>query len=123
MATLSLETSVNALQDTPILPNFQDHPTVQAKILDFSGLKDMNKDELVSALQDIISAEDMVVIAPSDSPQQSLCLELTTKKGSEVSALVSDESMNAYNSIKARIDRDDEHSPEAVVDLQKLAFA
>ena len=132
MATLSLETSVNALQDTPILPNFQDHPTVQAKLLDFSGFKDMNKDELVSALQDIISAEDMVVIAPSDSPQpvpihqmtvESLCLALTTKKGSEVSALVSDESMNAFNNIKARIDRDDQHSPEAVVDLQKLAFS
>jgi len=90
MATFSLETSVNALQDTPILPNFQDHPTVQAKLLDFTGFKDMNKDELVSALQDIISAEDMVVIAPSDSPQpvpihqmtvESLCLALTTKKG------------------------------------------
>jgi len=132
MATFSLESSVNALQDTPILPNFQDHPTVQAKLLDFSSFKDMNKDELVSALQNIITAEDMVVIAASDSPQpvpihqmtvESLCLALTTKKGSEVSALVSDESLNAFNNIKSRIDRDDEHSAEAVVDLQKLAFS
>jgi len=27
------------------------------------------------------------------------------------------------NNIKSRIDRDDEHSAEAVVDLQKLAFS
>ena len=69
MATFSLESSVNAFQDTPIFPNFQDHPTVQAKLLDFSSFKDMNKDELVSSLQNIITAEDMVVIAASDSPQ------------------------------------------------------
>jgi len=132
MATFSLESSVNALPDTTILPNFQDHPTVQAKLLDFSGFRDMNKDELVSALQNIVTAEDMVVIAASDSPQpvpihqmtvESLCLALTTKKGTEVSALVSDESLNAFNNIKARVDRDDENSSEAVVDLQKLAFS
>ena len=44
-------------------------------------------------------------------------------KGTEVSALVSDEAVNVFNNIKTRISRDDEHSAEAVVDLQRLAFA
>ena len=39
MATFNLETSVNALPDTPILPNFPGHPVVKAKILDFSMFK------------------------------------------------------------------------------------
>ena len=72
------------------LSYFQDHPTVQAKLLDFSGFRDMNEDELVAPLQNIVSSEEMVVIATSDSPQpvpinqitvDSLGLALSSKKG------------------------------------------
>ena len=68
MATIALETSVNTLPDTPILPNYVDHPIVLAKIVDFAIFQDCDPREVVFTLQTYFSGLDSIVIALSDTP-------------------------------------------------------
>ena len=68
MATFELESSLNSLQDSTILPNYEGHPVVQAKIVDFSVFKTYNARQVYDALSTFFVDPDMLVIAHSDSP-------------------------------------------------------
>ena len=62
MSTFDLETSVNALPDTPILPNFPGHPVVKAKILDFSMFKGFEPLDIKDKLTHYFSSCNMIVL-------------------------------------------------------------
>ena len=69
MATFNLESSINALPDTPVLPCYEEHPVVQSKILDFAAFKHLGPREVYEALSSFITSMDMLVIAHSDTAQ------------------------------------------------------
>ena len=50
MAAFNLESLINTLPDTSVLPCFQGHPVVQSKLLDFSAFKSLGSKEVYEAL-------------------------------------------------------------------------
>ena len=131
MATFSLETSVNTLPDTPILPNFVDHPVVLAKLIDFSIFKDLDSREVVNTLKTYFNSMDMLVIACSESPQpvplQQMTLEalefaMTFTVKSEPQALLGDDNINSFNDFKAAIEANDEESASAMEEILNLSY-
>ena len=126
MATFSLETSVNTLPDTPILPNFLDHPVVLAKLIDFSIFRDLDSREVVNTLKAYFNSKDMIVIACSESPQpvplQQMTLEalevaMTFTVKSEPQSLLGDGNLNLFNEYKAVIEANDEGSSAAMEEI------
>jgi len=69
MATFDLESSVNALPDTPIIPNFPGHPVVKAKILEFSMFKGFEPIDIKDKLLQYFNSSNMLVIKHTDTPQ------------------------------------------------------
>ena len=131
MATFSLETSVNTLPDTPILPNFLDHPVVLAKLIDFSIFRDLDSREVVNTLKAYFNSKDMIVIACSESPQpvplQQMTLEalevaMTFTVKSEPQSLLGDGNLNLFNEYKAVIEANDEGSSAAMEEILNLSY-
>jgi len=131
MATFSLETSVNTLPDTPVLPNFLDHPVVLAKIIDFSIFRDLDSREVVNSLKAYFNSKEMLVIACSESPQpvplQQMTLEaleyaMTFTVKTEPQALLGDDNLNSFNEFKAAIEAYDEESVAAMDGILDLSY-
>ena len=131
MATFSLESSVNTLPDTPILPNYAGHPVVLAKIIDFSVFKDLDPREVFNTLKTYFNSRDMIVIACSDTPQpvplQQMTLEalefaMLFSVRSESQTLLGDGNVNAFNDYKTAILANDQGSEAAMEDILKFSF-
>jgi len=131
MATFSLESSVNTLPDTPILPNYAGHPVVLAKIIDFSIFKDLDPREVFNTLKTYFNSRDMIVIACSDTPQpvplQQMTLEalefaMLFSVRSESQTLLGDGNVNAFNDYKTAILANDPGSEAAMEDILKFSF-
>ena len=131
MATFNLETSINALPDTPVLPCYQEHPVVQSKILDFAAFKHLGPREVYAALSSFITSMDMLVIAHSDTAQpvpmhqmtlEALTQAMRTRMRSEAQALLGDEHVNVFEDLKAMVDIGDDSSAQAMVELQQLCL-
>ena len=69
MATFDLDSLINSLPDRAIIPCFEGHSVVQAKLLDFGTFKPFGPKMVFEALSAFISSSDMIVLAPSNSPQ------------------------------------------------------
>jgi len=89
MATFDLESSLNSLPDSTILPNYERHPVVKAKIVDFSVFKTYD--------------------AHSDSPQpipmhqmtlEALHSAMLSKVTSEAQPLLGGEHKNVYDDLR-----------------------
>ena len=131
MATFNLETSVNALPDTPILPNFPGHPVVKAKILDFSMFKGFEPLDIKDKLTHYFSSCNMIVIKHTETPQpvpinlmtlDDLVGAITQKLKSEHQPIVGDKDINALENVVARVNAQDDQSASAMEDLQLLAY-
>ena len=131
MATFNLETSVNALPDTPILPNFPGHPVVKAKILDFSMFKGSEPLGIKDQLTQYFSSCNMIVIKHTETPQpvpislmtlDDLVGAITQKLKSEHQPLVGDKGINALENVVAKVNAQDDQSASAMEDLQLLAY-
>ena len=131
MATFNLETSVNALPDTPILPNFPGHPVVKAKILDFSMFKGSEPLGIKDQLTQYFSSCNMIVIKHTDTPQpvpislmtlDDLVGAITQKLKSEHQPIVGDKDINALENVVAKVNAQDDQSASAMEDLQLLAY-
>ena len=131
MATFELESSLNSLQDSIILPNYEGHPVVQAKIVDFSVFKTYNAKQVYDALSTFFVDPDMLVIAHSDSlqpvPMHQMTLEalhsaMMAKMRSEAQPLLGDEHRNVYDDLKAMVEAENDSSHEAMSELLQLCF-
>ena len=131
MATFDLESSVNALPDTPIIPNYPGHPVVKAKILEFSMFKGFEPIDIKDKLLQYFNSSNMIVIKHTDTPQpvpiQLMTLEdlvnaISQKLKSEPQAILGDKDMNSLENITAKVNAQDEGSASAMEDLQLLAY-
>ena len=131
MATFDLESSVNALPDTPIIPNFPGHPVVKAKILEFSMFKGFEPIDIKDKLLQYFNSSNMIVIKHTDTPQpvpiQLMTLEdlvnaISQKLKSEPQAILGDKDMNSLENLTAKVNAQDEESASAMEDLQLLAY-
>ena len=131
MAAFNLESSINTLPDTSVLPCFQGHPVVQSKLLDFSAFKSLGSKEVYEALSSFITGMDMLVIAHSDTAQpvpmhqmtlEALTQAMRTRLRSEAQALLGDEHVNNFEDLKAMVGSGDETAAQAMVELQQLCL-
>ena len=131
MATFELDSSFNSLQDSSVIPNYQGHPVVQAKLVDFSVFRPFNSKEVFQQLQTFFEGPDMIVIAHSDSPQpipmslmtlEALNEAMMQRLRNETQALLGDEHINVYNDLKMMVEANDDDSPQAMVELLQLCF-
>ena len=137
MATFDLNLSVNlnALPDTPIIPNYlgHAHAVVKAKILEFlnSMFKGFDETEIKDQLIQYFSSMNMLVIKHTDTPQpvpihlitlNALVETITQKLKFEPQPIVSDKDVNSLENLKAKVDANDEGSPAAMEDLQMFAY-
>ena len=122
---------MNTLPDTPVLPNFLDHPVVLAKIIDFSIFRDLDSREVVNSLKAYFNSKEMLVIACSESPQpvplQQMTLEaleyaMTFTVKTEPQALLGDDNLNSFNEFKAAIEANDEESVAAMDGILDLSY-
>ena len=124
---------MNTLPDTPVLPNFLDHPVVLAKLIDFSifSYRDLDSREMVNTLKAYFNSKDMLVIACSESPQpvplQQMTLEalevaMTFTVKSEPQSLLGDGNLNLFNEYKAVIEANDEGSSAAMEEILNLSY-
>jgi len=132
MATFELDSSFNSLQDSSVIPNYQGHPVVQAKLVDFSVFRPFNSKEVFQQLQTFFEGPDMIVIAHSDSPQpipmslmtlEALNEAMMQRLRNETQALLGDEHINVYNDLKMMVEANDDDSPQAMVELLQLCFS
>ena len=131
MATFDLQSSINSLSDTPILPCFQGYSVVQAKLLDFGVFKPLGPNLVFEALSSLITSMDMLVIAPSKTPQpvpmqlmtlEALCQAMRQKLRVEAQPLLGDDYVNAFDDLKALVEANDESSEQAMMEIQQLCF-
>ena len=131
MATFDLNSSVNALPDTPIIPNYPEHPVVKAKILEFSMFKGFEPVDIKDQLLQYFNSSNMLVIKHTDTPQpvpiQLMTLEdlvsaISQKLKSEPQAIVGDKDINTLELITAKVNAQDEESASAMEDLQLMAY-
>ena len=131
MATFELETSLNSLPDSTIIPNYEGHTVVQCKIMDFSVLKSFDAKQVFETLTTYFIDSDMLVIAHSDSPQpipmhqmtlEALDAAMQSRLRSEPQPLLGDEHKNVYDDLKAMVEAGDDSSPQAMVELLQLCF-
>ena len=131
MATSDLESSINSIPDSAILPCFQEHSVVQAKLLDFSAFKPLGAKHVFDQLSTFITSSDMLVIAPSDTLQpvplhqmtlEALCQAMRTKLRAESQPLLGDEHVNVFEDLKAMVEVGDDDSVQALIELQQLCF-
>ena len=131
MATFELDSSFNSLPDSSVIPNYQGHPVVQAKLVDFSVFRPFNSKEVFHQLQTFFEGPDMIVIAHSDSPQpipmslmtlEALNEAMMQRLRNETQALLGDEHINVYNDLKMMVEANDDDSPQAMVELLQLCF-
>jgi len=108
MSSLDLKTSFYALPDTPVVPRFQDHPVVQAKLFRVSDFGDFDRVEMEAALADIIPSKDNLVIykvdntAPVPITDMSLLMlakVVLEKPRSETASIVPEGQLNAFNAL------------------------
>jgi hypothetical protein len=131
MATFDLDSSINSLSDTAIIPCYEGHSVVQAKLLDFGGFKPVGPKVVFDALSSFISSLDMIVIAPSNTPQpvpmhlmtlEALCQAMRRKLRVEAQPLLGDEYVNAFDDLKALVEANNESSEQAMVEIQQLCY-
>ena len=131
MATFDLQSSVNALPDTPIIPNYPGHPVVKAKILEFSMFKGFEPVDIKDQLLQYFNSSNMLVIKHTDTPQpvpiQLMTLDdwvsaISQKLKSEPQAIVGDKDINTLELITAKVNAQDEESASAMEDLQLMAY-
>ena len=131
MATFDLETSFKTLRDTAILPQYDGHPVVQAKMVEFSAFKPFEAGQVFESLNSYFNSSDMLVIAHSNSPQpipmhqmtlEALNEAMLTRLRSESQALLGDEYVNTYNDLKAMVEASNDSSAQAMLELQQLCF-
>ena len=131
MATFDLDSLINSLPDTAIIPCFEGHSVVQAKLLEFSTFKPFGPKMVFEALSAFISSSDMIVLAPSNSPQpvsmqqmtlEALCQAMRQKLRVEAQPLLGDEYINAFDDLKALVEANEEASEQAMLEIQQLCF-
>jgi len=131
MATFDLESSVNKLPDTSIIPNYPGHPVVKAKILDFAMFRGFEPLDIKDKLKQYFNSCNMLVIKHTDTPQpvpihlmtlEDLVDAISQKLKSEPQAIVGDKDLNAMQTIQAKVNAQDEDSASAMEDLQLLAY-
>ena len=131
MAAFDLDSSINSLSDTAIIPCYEGHSVVQAKLLDFGGFKPVGPKVVFDALSSFISSMDMIVIAPSNTPQpvpmhlmtlEALCQAMRRKLRVEAQPLLGDEYVNAFDDLKALVEANNESSEQAMVEIQQLCY-
>ena len=83
------------------------------------------------ALSSFISSLDMIVIAPSNTPQpvpmhlmtlEALCQAMRRKLRVEAQPLLGDEYVNAFDDLKALVEANNESSEQAMVEIQQLCY-
>ena len=131
MATFELESSLNSLPDTTIIPNYEGHSVVQCKLMDFSIFRPLDARQVFETLNTYFTDPEMLVIAHSDSPQpipmhqmtlEALNAAMLSKLRSEAQPLLGDEHKNVYDDLKAMVEVGDDSSPQAMVELLQLCF-
>ena len=131
MATFDIDSSINSLPDTAVLPCFQGHSVVQAKLLDFGVFKPLGAKLVFEALSSFITSMEMVVIAHSDTSQPVPMHQMTlndlhqamrTKLRSEAQPLLGDEHVNVFDDLKAMVEVGDDSSDQAMGELQQLCL-
>ena len=127
MVTFDLEKSFNTLRDTAILPQYDGHPVVQAKMVEFSAFKSFGAGQVFESLNSYFNSSDMLVIAHSNSPQpipmhqmtlEALNEAMLTRLRSESQALLGDEYVNTSNDLKAMVEASNDSSAQAMLELQ-----
>ena len=131
MATFDLNSSFNSVPESSIIPNYQGHPVVKAKLVDFSTFKPFDAKDVFEQLGAFFIDPDMIVISHSDTPQpipmhlmtlEALDGAMRQKLKTETQALLGDEHVNVYDDLKIMVENNDEDSAQAMVELLQLCF-